>query len=418
MGTSAKKRRKYIKKFDTILPFLWLMVYGCYHRNQFKALGISGGVYDDCLRVLHFTMAEDTLAQRRYSGGNVIRLQGDAYHGSYNELEKLFSMKTLSPLSLVCNLLLLSVLSHASGESLTMAEIQEQVDALLMREDTVALSDFLDQHDGQTKLYRSLKDLVAEGLVVSERQADKNVAYRLADNPLLGLTEEEAQALLLAVRFGANTAPITMPGWQLERTLRDLYPEIDADAADCLQFRHSNPPRLLDDVICAVLVDAIREKKLLDFVYRGRKKTGLPIRLQTEYPYNRQYVTCLVPGRSRFGTETFLVNQMMKVKPSSGKTTMPQEMPSISRKGHICLRLHGDAQTREKTSEEIRKQCRSVVFHEDGTCEMHVEDVRRYLPWLRSLSPQVEILPSSSGDLRDRMKNQLKEALAHYGIVR
>lgn len=159
---------------------------------------------------------------------------------------------------------------------------------LLMREDTAALSDFLDQHDGQTKLYRCLKDLVAEGLVVSERQADKNVAYRLADNPLLGLTEEEAQALLLAVRFGANTAPITMPGWQLERTLRDLYPEIDADAADCLQFRHSNPPRLLDDVICAVLVDAIREKKLLEFVYRGEKKTGLPIRLQTEYPYNRQ----------------------------------------------------------------------------------------------------------------------------------
>ena len=28
MGTSAKKRRKYIKKFDTILPFLRLMVYG------------------------------------------------------------------------------------------------------------------------------------------------------------------------------------------------------------------------------------------------------------------------------------------------------------------------------------------------------------------------------------------------------
>lgn len=211
MGTSAKKRRKYIKKFDTILPFLRLMVYGCYHRNQFKALGISGGVYDDCLRVI----------------------------------------------------------------------------------------------------------------------------------------------------------------------------------------RKKHRPCCLRSVLARIQCPS-------------RCPAG---------SWSGRCVTC-VPGRRRCGTETFLVNQMMKVKPSSGKTAIPQEMPSISRKGHICLRLHGDAQTREKTSEEIRKQCRSVVFHEDGTCEMHVEDVRRYLPWLRSLSPQVEILPSSSGDLRDRMKNQLKEALAHYGIVR
>jgi len=409
-----KTRRKYLKQFDTILPALRSMVYGCYHRSQFQKLGITGSAYDECLRLLRFALP-DAIASTRQAGGNVIRLRGDAYEGAENPLARLFELKTVPLTTMVCLLLIPAVLA-AEGRPLTREELLDRMDTLVSQPGAAPLAEMLESHDMLSKVRRVLAALQAERLL-SLATSSRALTYGLPRNPLAGLTADEAAWLLTAVRFASSVAPLTLPGWQLAETLRDLYPDASLRRRDALRFRHSNPARVLDDLLCARLLDDIRARRAVSFLYRGKKREGLPRALRTEFPYHRQYV--ILAQREKRGSESpFLISEITKLRelPADAKKRT-RKRPAPRKAARLVLCLHAEGSARTGIEQRIGDRFADVRYTvEDGRtiCRIAVQDPRRHLPWIRSLGTSVEILEETSGHLRATMQAQIEEALQAY----
>ncbi len=100
-------------------------------------------------------------------------------------------------------------------------------------------------------------------------------------------------------------------------------------------------------------------------------------------------------------------------------TDLPTEPPSEPETLRLTVRFPLDGGNRDTLREHILDECSraTILAEEEEALLVAIDspDPRRYLPWLRTFLPRVEILESPGNNLREVLREDIKEALANYG---
>ena len=409
----------YIKDFNSLRKFLRLIAYGCYYRNIFPNFKITKGNYDKKLKFIRTFCPTANLRIDNHNRNSITHFWGDAYHGADNYLISLFKTKTLKPKWLFFYIIILQII-YASDTPLSTPEIKKKIEDLVNNRilrswySGYLQIDTTDDH----QFNDCLKLLVKAGYLKSQKRGNINV-YTKDNRPHLDLSDLEKQQLDAAIAFYRNISPCSLPGASIQYILRlELQNQKNDNPARLYQFKNNAFIRVIDELWVDILLHAIDNKKFIEVEYRHQKYwSGLPVKIVFHPFYCRQYLLL----RTKTGIVWLRIDFIKKIR-NAASFSLPDLKPQ--RESIINLRLH--APTREKETEVLKmisdKQqpgfpSVQVIKDAKGSthCLLYCKDRLEILPWLRTL-PYVEIYEDKKNFLRNRMTNDLKEALTNYGI--
>lgn len=422
MKSKTKLPNKYSKTYNNLRQFLRLLSYGCYHRNIFKKFNINPRSYDDDLRQLRFFLPPKHLQETHHQKKSHFTFAGDAYHGSNNYLIHSFKIKSLLPSYCLYTITLLQTI-YASAVPLSLNDLCEKIEYALTKYGGN------DDADVTNALRRRLKELVELGLVSKQKSPSNSLEclYGKIQNPLSGLRAENAIALQMAIHFYKNIALLSVPGYDLEHTLCKMY-KLPTTLSNNYQFKNNNYVRILDEEILFTIVSALKQQQLLVIhmnpyeITPSTDKLVLPIALQTDYHYNRQYLI----AESYPNPDNLKHSNTIMIRIDAIREALPQKTTKISPPASppapcqiIELRCtYSSADERSYLLHAFHERCLQTEITQNGAgffhCNILIQDPRKLLPWIRTLHSHIEILPSPTHHLRERIKKDLKEALKNY----
>ena len=409
MKKPTRSRPRYASRYESLRPFLRFLAWGCWHKSEFPEIsGKSARSYEDGLARARVFLPKGAFIETKKGRKNYITLRGDAYYGCNNFLVNSYRMKSLPPLAAFYTVLALQILAKEGpltfgGFWKTDGVIADKYPDILPNKD---LSD--------NYLHDTLEALRENGYIEMRREKNGEVNYRLRKNPLAGLTGEELSTLLAAIGFYKNVAAVSVIGYQIEAVLQNLY-GLETLPAIPAQFRNIAFDRVLDDEILHAALEALRLKKALRFRYREQERLVFPLRVVTDFASGgRQYLE----AREEKAPFVFSYRLDRITGITLEDAEPPAEPPETPAPIRIVVRFHLANGDRDALRARIleRSPHISVLSEEDDslTCAIDDADPLRFFPWLRSFLPRAEILAGPDG-LRERMKNNIKEALENYG---
>ena len=101
---------------------------------------------------------------------------------------------------------------------------------------------------------------------------------------------------------------LSFPGHMLQKKLEAVL-KIKRPSPS-FQFKHNNFVRILDNEIIAHLLTSISERRIISFLYQGKKIQGLPLLIATDYLYSREYLYLI----SEKGTASYRIDFIQKLK--------------------------------------------------------------------------------------------------------
>lgn len=388
---------KFNRSFDGVKKFLRLVSYGCRHRQLFGRCEIKPRSYDDFIRQMRFFIPEDKIQVSYHKKFAYFTFAGDFRRGSDNYLHRAFLTKTILPETCLQYIVILQVL-RSSAEPLTSIEIIERVSEVLPS---------IAEHDFFQLIRRRLNELTDAGLM-SKIGSGNRIRYRQINNPLEKISSEERRALSTALHFYRNYSLLSMPGYLLSKNL-----ELDG-ADEIFQFRNNNFTRILDDDFVFTIVQALgAPKKLLLDRFDKPPLTVIPLSIETDFLYSRQYLTALKELGKRLEPVRLRLDKIKLIKPASAIET---KTPSPSQRlREILLRVTFDNDAQRLERADILNARFETRLIEEGAdyfiCAIRMLDPLQVYPWLWNVQPWAEIL---SEGLRTRMQFDVSEALKNY----
>lgn len=394
--SSTKFKNKFSKSHENLRKFLKLVAHGCYSRNLFAQYSITPRTYDDFLRQLRFFIPEENLQITRQDGCTYFSFGANLERGLNNYLHASFLLKTLLPEHCLHWILILQQLNRAAAPM----QFPELSEALYK-----AVPDVSEVEP--ELLRRRVNELVDAGLVLRTAQGQK-FFFELLRNPLGALSEEESAALINAVQFYRNCALLEVPGYFLRESLKEIYRADDAE--EIFRLKNNNLARILDDEILFQAIRALSGGKKIQIEREGKPPSKFsPAVVETDYIYNRQYLVGTI------GAEPFKlrVDKILKLKILNESAE-----PFVSGRKklrEIRLRVTFSSPQERSLREKILREHLNYEVAEEGAgffvCKILVGDPLQYYPELWKFQPWAEIL---HGELRERMKNDVEEALKNY----
>lgn len=402
--SSSKDYDRYCSSYEKLRRFLRPISYGCYARPHMQEhFSISPRTYDTQLHRLRFFLPPDYLLEHTHQKMRHISLSGDVYQGGYNYLITSYRIKSLLPSWCLLAMAILRLL-HGSVALSTGCIFQK---LQLMGIDTCSQIPL-----DKVTIHRALKDLTAQGLI-SAMPKGREIYYEEPPDPFYTLTDEEIKELLSAIAFYKNTALISVPGYDLENTLRHNHP-VRVSCDERYQFKGSSFLRIIEDETIAAILQCIQAKRCISCSYGKKLCTLQPLRIETDYTYNRQYLI----ARDHHGISRLRIDRITNLS-ATPKIAIPVTPPTPSPNTTIILQVFPDsacchAYLRHSILTRFPDTHVEKTNGLDFQCILRVNDPLRLLPWLRTLHPYVRISPSPEHNLHIRMKNDLKEALKNY----
>ena len=421
--------QKHMANYETLRPFLRFISYGCYTKVDYPQ---SNHTYDNNLARLRRFLPPERLPDILPSPKNTLRLKGDAFIDSDNFLMNTFRAKRMTKYDLFYKFHLLRVLNTATTPLLSADLLRKMETGTL-----TALNCPTDKGPEDVMIQdintmrRHLNDLIDIGLVITQSQG-KRTSYRLAPNPLTGLSTSEQQELLAAVAFHKNDTLLSVPGYYLETTLRRMYPAASVYPS-MYQFKNLNFTRIIDDEIVFQILCAIEQKRLVTFHYTQEKNgkeiskilTVFPAAIITDYlTGSRQYLIAYAPVKTKHRTcytlrQTFRLENISHLrfeKPLSSKIVQYHQPKGIP----ILFRIFfSSPEERKRLLFRVKERFPHVSFSDENEnsilCKVHCLDHLRHAPWFRTLYPDVEVLHTPRSYLCQYLENTRKETLKNYG---
>ena len=389
---------KFNRSFDGVKNFLRSVSYGCYHRKLFGRYGINPRSYDDFIRQLRFFIPDDKIQVSHHKKFAYFTFSGDFRRGSENYLHRAFLTKTILPEHCLQYILILQLLDGS-------ATLSELVDRLSEEMPTLD-----EQGDLAQSIRRRLNELADAGLI-SKIGSGSRMLYQKVENPIGDLSSRELSALSTALLFRRNCSMLSVPGYLLSTKL-------ELDDGNIFQFRNDHFTRILDDDLIFVIVQAIRARQKLKLEREHKPPlTVIPLSIETDFFYNRQYLSALkeLDGR-RFEPVRLRLDKIKSLKPTTKIETQPLTTPERLREILLRVTFDDDVQRRERF--DLLNSRFDIEIVEEGAghfvCAIRTVDPLRLYPQLWSLQPWAEIL---SEGLRTRMRDDVSEALKNYGDV-
>ena len=408
MPKKSRPAPRYASRYESLRPFLRFLAWGCWHKTEFAEIsGKSARSYEDGLARARVFLPKDAFIETKKGRKSYITLRGDAYYGCNNFLVNSYRMKSLSPLAAFYTVLALQIL--AKEGPLTFGGFWK-ADGVI----TDKYPDILPDGDlNDSYLHDTLEALRENGYIKMRREKNGEVNYRLRKNPLADLTRTELSALLAAIGFYKNITAVSVIGYQLEAVLQNLY-GLERLPAIPAQFRNIAFDRVLDDEILHCALEAIRLKKAMRFQYKGKKKLVFPLRVVTDFASGgRQYlIACEKKAHIVFSYRLDRIVDAILADAVPPVGTPKQ--PMLSR---LTVRFHFVNEDSKIWRSRIleRSPHISILAEENDSILFAIDtpEPLRFFPWLRSLLPHAEIL-AGPDHLRERMRNNIKEAMQNY----
>lgn len=412
----SKGLNKYIADFDKLRTFLRYLSYGCYHKkNLAEKLGQSPRSYEDNWARVQFFLPDDRLQFSRQGHREIHSLRGDSYHSSYNDLAKIYqikSMTTAAMFSYLCLWQIFSIAEHPLQET----EIYQYAMMPINRPYPAQMPEI-----SRSTLHRYLQELAVQGILKQQKQNGRYV-YELAEDFLADLSAEEAELLQDAITFYRNISLLSVPGYFLSQTLTNSYGKSFGNKQLC-QFKHTAIARILDDEVLQCLFYCIEQHREVHFRYRGKEVSVLPQKITTDFYVGRQYLQGVAKRKQKDKAfnlqQKYRLDWIERIRPgkqvNEQKIFQPEAKQQIEfelfysderEKQRLLLRLH----EHEKGIEVCDKRENILL------CRMQLVDELKLLPWLRTFYPQIRLVGEGKAKLQTRMEADIEEALTNYGI--
>lgn len=437
------------ESFDKEIQFLRMLVLtsGAYNRQQFaKRLGISVHTFDKTIRKLkEIASAAGVQSPDEPNKEFAEALRLNYYDSADPLLLFLFRAKSLKESESLRLALLLAALNEKPQTAL------ELLDVCCNAPDATNSGLFPDE-----KTIRSDLRYLEEVGVIKRVTGPRPYRYRIQDDLVRQLTQEELRDLMNFVDVMANTQVPSVQGYLLRDHLKRSCGIGEADVSDAAEpflYKYHYYSRILDEAHLFTLLGAIQSRRNVSFLYfspktdtsyaskntnplferehEGRTEQALPIKVVYDHQYGRWY---MLANNSRDGIRKYRLEGMTQIEEGEA---VAEELFEAKRSElearikHSWLIDTGRAMTvrvrffHPGSSEPNFVRDRVLlqgqwgkIVEEEGDAfiyEIVVNGTMEIRPWLRSFGSSCEVLAPAS--LRREMIEEWKELASYYESV-
>ena len=420
-----------IRDYDNIRRILRdIYIYGCFNRDDFIEMGISGRKYDNEQRRINAYLPEGFVRKRRVNK----KMQ---YYCSYdldeagssflaeNYLVETYRNKSFTMLDVMSYFYVLGILNENPDLTLNdiLAQIPNTNEEALFTKDNLRIK---------------LIELEERGMIRSY-SSGRSVKYCLTDDIWAELDITELKDIYLFLDFARNALPLEMPYVYLQRKL-GMYLRMkgEQDIPDgILQFKHNHLFNVLDNEVMLGLLSAIQHRQSA-FIKRtdsNEQVEIIPIKIIHDCTYGRQYIYCI-------DFQTHSIPMMIRLDKidsvTSGSELDESQYTNIieSKYGEeecwctsglgeklhkIIINVFIDEKKEEYILRRLYREGHggSITKLSDGYYEYEIEvrDPLEMIPWIRSFGEHMKVVEDDGTLLKEKLANDWKKAIEKYSIL-
>ena len=402
-----------VKNFNKIRDYMReFYVYGFKSRDEYTKK--SARSYDDERRRMESWLG-DYMRFRQTPDGKNVFISIDSRVSRHNPLYKAWKTKSFTDGDITLHFVLFDILS-SPDVSLSLNEITDKIDDYLC--------DFAEPKVfDESTVRKKLKEYVAEGLILSEKQG-KTVTYRRV--------EDVQMCDLDVLDFFSEVLPCGVIGsFLLDKT---------DSCNDHFAFKHHYITGAMDSEILCSLFIAMREKRhiTLETINRHKDRISenhvIPLRIMISVQSGRQYLMAYAPRFKRitsYRTDNIVSVQVDDICTKfdelrekldgmmphmwgvSTQSTSGQRMEHVEftvryadNEKHIHQRLE-----REKRGGIVEK-----LDNNTSRFSADVFDASELVPWIRTFICRITSYSFSNKALEEQLRNDIAQMYALYGI--
>lgn len=433
------------ESFDKEIQFLRMLVLtsGAFSRQQFaERLGISVHTFDKTIRRLKeviSSMQQHLPQEQSREFSETLRF---SYYDSVDPLLLfLFRAKSVKE-------------SESQRISLLVAALNERSLTAMELLDTCcgSLSSELPMPDEKT-IRSDLKYLEEVG-VIKREPGPRPYRYRIQDNLIRSLSDEELIDLFDYVDVMANTQVPSVQGYLLREGLKKylLRNQLQQHAVEPFLYKYHYYSRILDEAHLFTLLHAIRHRRKVRFQYftpkseksyaskntnplfekdtKGKAELTLPLKIVYDHQYGRWYLLSHGPkGIRKFRMEGITQIEEDEVVDGASYEEKQTELAEriryswlidTGRPVMVRVRFYNPEGSEPNFIKErvlLQGQWGQIISEDEHSFmfEIMVNSTIEIRPWLRSFGSSCEVLEPAS--LRQEMIAEWKEIQSYYESV-
>ncbi|WII38587.1 helix-turn-helix transcriptional regulator [Paenibacillus thiaminolyticus] len=432
------------ESFDKEIQFLRMLVLtsGAYSREQFaQRLGISVHTFDKTIRrlkeIVH-TVTEQLPVDQGQQFAEMLRF---SYYDSADPmLLFLFRAKSVKESESLRLAIILTVLQE---QPLTAMELMDECSSRIPEPNPLP----------DEKTVRSDLKYLEEIGVIRKEKGGRPYQYSMNHDLTHDLRDEELIDLYDYVNVMANTQVPSVQGYLLRDNLKQAMKrrEMAGVAAEAFLYKYHFFSRILDEAHLYTALQAIRERRMLSFLYfspkkgtayasqntnplftreaEGKQETVLPLKIVYDHQYGRWY---LLGHTSRLGLMKYRMEGLTQIR--EGEAVPEERFGRRLRELEEQMRFSWLIDTGEPVTvrarffnpEGARKnfvkervlmqgQWGGIIEENEEwfLYEITVNGITEIKPWLRSFGSSCEVLEPRK--LRQELIAEWKEIQAYYG---
>lgn len=397
-----------IKNFSKIRSYMRdFYVYGFKSREEFTQK--SSRSYDDERRRVA-SWLDEYMQFHQDKEGKQVFLSIDSRQIVHNPFYQAWKAKSFTPGDITLHFYLMVILSQQSR--LSLSEIMDELDEILQQFPNSRLFD-------ESTVRKKLKEYVAEGLVLQQKQGRK-MYYTLA--PIDSLPQTDF------LDFFAEVAPCGVVG----STILDKLPVHQSP----FRFKHHYLTSALDSEILYQFLQAISQQREVEIqrVSREHTKAIVPLKILVSVQNGRQY---LMAYSKKY--EHLISLRLDLVESVSLKEECPQFGEYLAFFQQAKKKIWGVSfgKLRQTTTETVTFTIRFEKYEAHiyqrllrekrlGTVELldsctarfstEVYDSAELLPWIRTFICRITAISFSNPEVAQRFQQDLKQMYQLYGV--
>lgn len=397
-----------IKNFSKIRSYMRdFYVYGFKSREEFTQK--SSRSYDDERRRVA-SWLDEYMQFHQDKEGKQVFLSIDSRQIVHNPFYQAWKAKSFTPGDITLHFYLMVILSQQSR--LSLSEIMDELDEILQQFPNARLFD-------ESTVRKKLKEYVAEGLVLQQKQGRK-MYYTLA--PIDSLPQTEF------LDFFAEVAPCGVIG----STILDKLPSHQSP----FRFKHHYLTSALDSEILYQFLQAISQQREVEIQRVSREHTEaiVPLKILVSVQNGRQY---LMAYSKKY--EHLISLRLDLVESVSLKEECPQFEEYLVFFQQAKKKIWGVSfgKLRQTTTETVtftihfekyeahiyqrllrEKRLGTVELLDSCTARFSAEvyDSAELLPWIRTFICRITAISFSNPEVAQRFQQDLKQMYQLYGV--
>ncbi len=425
---ALNKSNLMIRDYENIRHILRdIFIFGCFTRDDFIDMGISGRKYDNEQRRINAYLPEKFINKRRVNKKVLLYCTYNMADSSEIYLAETYRNKSFTMLDVMSYFFVLQILSR--NEDMTLAEILQ---FMPNNNDEVVFT--------KDNLRAKLEELHENGLIETHKEG-RSVKYRLCSDIWADFEDEELLDIYLYLDFLKNVSPLEMPYYFLQRKLK-LYLAaerlLDIDDVDEFQFKHNHLFNSLDNDVLLEILKAIYQKRLLRIKREGRdgviEFVTIPVKVIHDSTYGRQYFICYNEVQERVSViridkiiDAFVEGELSQKQVSISKGRCNSEKDCWCTSGVdnelsvITIEFSFDENKEEYILNRIDREGHggSVEKIAEGLYQYKVllRDPNEMIPWIRSFGERAKVISSNKAGIEEKIAADWEKAVKKYEAI-